>query len=53
MTYMDGWAWGCALVAAGFSAHECLRYARMTMRIRKSDDLACGFFDAVLSAVGA
>ncbi len=50
--YLEGWKYGAKLVAAGHDVATCISCARLLMRIRR-DDVARGFFDAVLSGVGA
>lgn len=50
--YLEGWSQAARMVSAGFTQRECMRYAAFMMRIRKSDDVAAGFFDAVMSGSG-
>jgi hypothetical protein len=51
MLYLLGWDNGRKMIEAGFSQTECIGYARWLMSDRR-DDIARGFFDAVVSGIG-
>ena len=50
--YMSGWKAAARMVESGFFWRECRGYALYAMRTRQ-DDSARGFFDAIMSGVGA
>lgn len=51
LVYLMGWEKGVSMIEAGFSQTECIGYARWLM-VERGDDLARGFFDAIVAGIG-
>jgi hypothetical protein len=49
--YERGWSKGIEMIDAGFNSTECIGYARWLM-VERGDDLARGFFDAIVAGIG-